>query len=246
MSRGVERSADLRKSAVARYIQLSTLFRRKIESGQWRTGQQIPTIDELSEEFGVAPATIRQAIGLLEADGLVSRYRAKGTFVNAAPADRIWFNVETNWEGLLASRDGAQIDVLDRRVGPLVSAPHAIGHISPSYLHLHRRHMLGGNVFLIADVAIDEKLAAKIPEPFFTSKTALRLAASIPGVKIVDARQTLTVGAADFEAASALGIAVNAPVCFVDRSAVDQRGRLVLVARGIYRGDAVRVEVKLK
>ena len=33
---------DLNRSAVSRYIQLATLFRRRIEQGVWKTGQQIP------------------------------------------------------------------------------------------------------------------------------------------------------------------------------------------------------------
>ncbi|MFX5476463.1 GntR family transcriptional regulator, partial [Acinetobacter baumannii] len=89
------------------YIQLATLFRRRIDSGQWPVGQQIPTVDELAEESGVARSTIRQAVGLLESDGLVSRFRAKGTFVNARRQPQIWCDVETDWNGLLMSREGA-------------------------------------------------------------------------------------------------------------------------------------------
>jgi hypothetical protein len=43
-----------------------------------------------------------------------------------------------------------------------------------------------------------------------------------------------------------LDVPLNAPVCFVDRSATDQRNRLVLVSKGIYRGDVVRIDVKLR
>src|SRR3954454_779146 len=90
---------DLNRSAVSRYIQLATLFRRRIEQGAWRTGAQIPTVDDLAAEYGVARATIRQALDLLEADGLIERFRAKGPFVRAAP-NRLWCEVETDWSGL--------------------------------------------------------------------------------------------------------------------------------------------------
>ncbi|HTI67715.1 MAG TPA: GntR family transcriptional regulator, partial [Caulobacteraceae bacterium] len=63
--------ADLTRSAVSRYIQLATLFRRRIESGQWPVGGQIPTVDDLAADCGVARATIRQALGTLEAEGFV-------------------------------------------------------------------------------------------------------------------------------------------------------------------------------
>ena len=48
------------------------------------------------------------------------------------------------------------------------------------------------------------------------------------------------------ESAAALNLPLNAPVAYVHRAAVDARGVLVLVADGIYRGDVVRLEVKLK
>lgn len=238
---------DLNRSSVSLYVQLATLFRRRIESGEWPVGRQIPTIEELMEECGVARATIRQAISLLETDGLVSRFRAKGTFVNKRMSEGLWCEVESDWNGLITSREGASIELLSDSVGEAPAViPHSIGEVSSSYRHLRRKHSKDGKAFLVADVYIDEKLAQRLPDDAFTTLTALRLAASIPNVKIVDARQTITVGSADLWMANTLGVELNAPICFVDRSAVDQRGRLVLIAKGVYRGDIVRVDIKLK
>jgi len=239
--------ADLTRSAVSRYIQLATLFRRRIESGQWPVGGQIPTVDDLAADCGVARATIRQALGTLEAEGFVERFRAKGTFVRRRPQDQLWCEVETDWSGLLSAREGATIEILSEELGVTPPyRPHAIGELSGSYRHLRRRHWQNGTPFLLADVYLDEKLSKKMSPEAFTTKTALRLAASLPGVTIIDARQTMTVSTADIETADLLKIQLNAPVVHVNRSAVDQRGVLVLVANGIYRGDVVRVDVKLR
>lgn len=70
---------DLGRSAVPRYLQLATLFRRRIETGDWALHAQIPTVEEQSAECGVARATIRQSLGLLASEGLISRYRARLT-----------------------------------------------------------------------------------------------------------------------------------------------------------------------
>ena len=72
---------DLNRSSVSRYLQLASLFREKINSGQWKVDQQIPTVEDLASEYGVARATIRQALDQLGRDGLIERFRAKGTFV---------------------------------------------------------------------------------------------------------------------------------------------------------------------
>jgi GntR family transcriptional regulator len=239
--------ADLNRSAVSRYIQLATLFRRRIESGQWKVGEQIPTVDTLSVDCGVARATIRQALGLIESEGLISRRRAKGTFVTRRPQEQLWCEVETNWSGLLSSRQGATIEVLQSELveAPLL-VPHPIGELAPSYRHLRRRHSREGVPFLLADVYIDQRLTKKIPASAYTTKTALRLVSGIEGVKISDARQTLTIGSADIETAEHLNLPLNAHVAHVHRSAVDQHGNLILIANGIYRGDVVRVDIKLK
>ncbi len=241
-----EGDAGLGRSAVSRYIQLATLFRRRIESGQWPVGQQTPTVDELALECGVARATIRQALGLVEAEGLIERFRAKGTFVKRRPQDLLWCGVETEWQGLLSSREGAEIEVLVDEKGGAPLVHHAIGQAGQTYRRLRRRHSMNGQAFLLADIYVDERVASRLSDADLRTKTALRLVSGVSGVKIVEAQQTLTIGTADIETAQLLGLPLNAPICHVTRSAVDQRGRLVLVSNGIYRGDVVRVDIRLK
>lgn len=235
------------RSGVSRYFQLSKLFRRQIESGEWKIDEQIPTVDELAAECGVARATIRQALDLLEAEGLIERFRAKGTFVRRRPRDDLWCEVGTDWSGLLRPSYNATIEILrdepDSVIEPFADA---IGEIAPAYRHLQRRHWRHGQPFLLADVFIDERLRPSISRQDLETKTALRLIADVAGVEIVDAQQTLTIGVASIESANALMIPLDAPVAFVRRQAVDQKGALVLLAHGVYRGDVVRFDVKLR
>jgi GntR family transcriptional regulator len=230
-----------------RYLQLGTLFRRHITSGQWPNGNQIPTVEDLSGEYGVARATVRQALGILEAEGLIERYRAKGTFVTYKPQEMLWCEVQTDWSGLLLSREGATIELLSEEQGQQPPTLfHSIGERSRSYRHYKRRHSRGGEPFLLADLYLDEAIAKRITAEEVVSKTALSILAGVRGVKIGDVRQTLTIGAADVITAEMLNIPLNAPVAHVQRSAADSSGRLVLVTDGTYRGDLVRVDIKLK
>jgi GntR family transcriptional regulator len=238
---------DFSRTAVARYIQLASLFRRRVESGLWAPGQQIPTVDDLAAECGVARATIRQALGILEDEQLIARYRAKGTFVRERPQGQIWCEVATEWSGLLMSRKDAVIELLsDERGKQPPHVPHPIGELAPSYRRLRRRHSRLGAPFLLAELYIDERLSRRIPKKDLVSKTALRLVSEIPGLQIKDARQTLTIGSADVETAEQLDTALNAPIAIVHRSVVDRSGCLVFTGEGIYRGDAVRIDMKLK
>jgi len=56
----------------------------------------------------------------------------------------------------------------------------------------------------------------------------------------------LTITTADVETAGRLDLALNAPIAIVHRSVVDSAGCLVFTGEGIYRGDTVRIDMKLK
>ncbi|MCQ8781885.1 GntR family transcriptional regulator [Mangrovibrevibacter kandeliae] len=237
----------LRKSPVARYIQLAGLFRRRIESGEWVVGSRMPTVEELAGQCGVSNMTIRQSLDILESEGLIERYRAKGTFVTSRPKRDLWCQVHTDWSGLLIARENAEIEILsDSRNVDLPFVEEQIGAVAPAYRHLRRRHSRDGAAFLLTDVYLDERLTGHIAEESYTSKTAMRLVADIPDLKIVDARQVMTIGMADLETATRLNIPLGEPVAKVRRLAVDETGTLVLVANGLYRGDLVKIEVKLR
>jgi GntR family transcriptional regulator len=233
-------------SRMPRYIQLATLFRRRIGSGQWSMGHQLPTVDELALECGVARATVRQALDILAEEKLIERYRAKGTFVTAQPGDGVWCEVKTDWSGLLMSPDGASMEVLfsENNVQPPVFF-HAIGSPAPAYRHWRRLHWRNGRPYHLGEVYIDERLASKIPASSLTAKTSLRMLKDIRGLKIGDAWQTMTIGTADMEVAKFLQIEIHAPVAYVRRSVADRKGCVVFVGEGIYRGDVVRLDIKL-
>lgn len=63
------------------YHQLRELLGEKIESGEWEPGHRLPGENDLTVEFGVSRATVRQAMQLLENQGLVERIQGRGTFV---------------------------------------------------------------------------------------------------------------------------------------------------------------------
>ncbi len=242
-----KQTLDFGRSAVSRYIQLTTLFRRRIKSGQWPVDQQIPTVEALALECGVARATIRQALGVLEDEKLIERYRAKGTFVIGKPRSELWAEVATDWSGLLTATPGATIELLSDEAGAIPAhVEHAIGDVAQSYRHLRRRHWRRNAPFLVADTFIDEKLSARISQKDIETKSAIRLMHELPGLEIVDVRQTMTIGLADMETAELLKVSINSPVGFVRRTAVDKDGCLVYIGDGIYRGDVVRVDFKLK
>lgn len=76
----IERTID-RESKLKLYVQIYTIIKEKIGSGEWSEGTQIPTEDELCKTYDVSKVTVREAIQELVREGYLRRQQGKGTFV---------------------------------------------------------------------------------------------------------------------------------------------------------------------
>lgn len=242
-------ASALRKSAVSRYLQLAGLFRRRIESGEWPVGHCMPTVVELAQDGGVAAMTVRRALDILEGEGLIERFRGKGTFVRETPVKSHWFEFRTDWAELLNARHAERIELLSDDLGPaplFLASDSWPGRAAPAYRRLRRRYWRHGTAFMLADVYIDESAYRMLPPDSATRMTALRMVSDLPGRPIVDAQQELTITVADPVMSAELSVPLGAPMARMVRLAVDSGGVRVLVADGLYRGDATRLRLRLK
>ena len=71
-----------------KYLLVADTLRKEIAKGIFRDGQTLMTEEELRVRFDVSRQTVRQAIALLEDDGLVDRRRGSGTYVRHGPRRR--------------------------------------------------------------------------------------------------------------------------------------------------------------
>lgn len=67
------------------YHQIALSVQRRIASGEWGVGDRLPSEMGLAEVYGVSRVTVRQALSVLEKDGIVERKRPSGTFVTRLP-----------------------------------------------------------------------------------------------------------------------------------------------------------------
>jgi len=72
--------------AVPRGRELAELILRACERAGSQVGARLPTERRLAEDLGVTRAAIRHALGVLEAEGRVSREVGRGTFLRSATA----------------------------------------------------------------------------------------------------------------------------------------------------------------
>lgn len=71
-----------------KYLAVAGVLRREIATHRYQDGEALMTELELSRRFAVSRQTVRQAISLLEQDGLVIRRRGSGTYVSHRPRKR--------------------------------------------------------------------------------------------------------------------------------------------------------------
>jgi CheY-like chemotaxis protein len=64
-----------------KYLAIASAIRERIADGLYRPGQQLPASAALAKEHGVALMTVRQALGILQLEGVIEARHGAGTFV---------------------------------------------------------------------------------------------------------------------------------------------------------------------
>ncbi|MCA1842557.1 MAG: GntR family transcriptional regulator [Actinobacteria bacterium] len=67
------------------YAEIAAHFRRRIEDGELKPGDRMPTMQQVREQFGVTIATANRAYKQLQTEGLTSARIGSGTVVAARP-----------------------------------------------------------------------------------------------------------------------------------------------------------------
>jgi DNA-binding LacI/PurR family transcriptional regulator len=68
-----------------RHEEVADELRDMLAAGRWSLGDRLPAEQQLAAAYGVGINTMRRAVGMLEADGLLSRRHGSGTYVVALP-----------------------------------------------------------------------------------------------------------------------------------------------------------------
>lgn len=233
-------------SPIPRYVQLADLLRQRIARGHWRSGDRLPTLEALTKEFDVARVTARQAVDVLQREGLVSAQQGRGTFVTGAPRARGMLHLQTTLHALaeVYRDDHPELTLIDES-STMPALQLQEGTPAPRYHFMRRVHSRAGQDYCVISIFLDERVFRMAPRRF-RKETVIPVLLDLPKVKIAQAHQTLTIGTADVEVAGFLGIPVNAPVAEVRRVCRDKAGTVIYLGEVTYRGDFIRLEMDLK
>lgn len=102
--------------SIPAYSRLQQALALKINTGQWKPGDQLPPERQLAEEYRLSVGTVRKAMELLVQAGYCYRVQGKGTFVTDYPTDRaVFYRVRSSF----ADNDAALLPYnIQRTISP--------------------------------------------------------------------------------------------------------------------------------
>ncbi|MBC5786320.1 GntR family transcriptional regulator [Ramlibacter sp. USB13] len=229
--------AALDHQGLSRYAAIAAELRTRIAAGEWPPGTALPSEQVLAAQQGVAMATLRRALEVLAAQGVVERIHGRGTFVRAAmtgaPMLRFFRFGGASGE-VPASR------VLSRRKAtpPAEVAEQLALERGGAALHVTRVRSLGGKPCLLEDLWLPLPLFAALADlpPAEWDTLFYPMYAQRCGVHVQRATDTIAFGTLAASEAAHLELAPGHPCARVGRRAFDVAGRCVEVRTTL--GDA--------
>jgi len=232
----------LEPGPVTLYAQLAGVLRERVKSGAWANGTDIPTLEELAEEFGVARVTVRQAMQTLMKEGLVSSQRGRRTFVTYSPAAdknplflsiNMVSSVTPDYQIKLVSRD----EVTEGYLGdPFTGTPRG------TYLRLRKVDLESGEPYSTSTHFIAMPIYKRFPKGAEEQIKIARLVRDKTRQVLDKCRERVTVGAADVEESQLLNCPLSAPVARVRRIFTDAKGDILYYAQLTFRSDRFGIE----
>jgi GntR family transcriptional regulator len=232
-----------------RYIQITESIRQEITSGALPPHAKLPSEFELMKKFGVARATIRQALAKLQEEGLTYSRRAVGSFV-AEPRvhqdlDHLFsFTEFMAYRGLKAGSRllKAEVQQLSSVSSPILSELKL--RIGERVIFVQRLRLGNDQPLVIANTYLPERLFPGFLNNDLEHKSVYEIMETRYGLKPEDAIQTFEAVTLDDHDASLLSVAPPAPALLITRVGY-AKGAPVEYATDYYRGDRTRFRVRL-
>jgi DNA-binding GntR family transcriptional regulator len=224
---------------VALYQQIAEDLTRKIASGALPVGSLLSTELELMEGYRASRNTVRMALQQLQARGLISRRRNRGSMIEAVPGGVATFTQSLSFDDLVTLASTARRQMVDSADVVLDTATARTLQCQPGS-RWHRLSMLRGvagksRPLGWTDAYVDPhyrqvgELAARHPD-----KLLADLIESAYGRRVESVQQSISACAVDEALAQALGAAKGTPALRVLRHYRDAARGLIIVTSSLY------------
>lgn len=221
------------------WYQVSQSLRASILGRTPDASLRLPTEEQLATHYGVSVLTMRQALKELEEEGLISRHRRRGTFIEPGARRSTPRRLLGSIDAIVAQQSGERTTVLGHGTAPV---PGELAEHFPdvtevvAYRRL-RRDGESGEPTNWAENAVRPELAAAIDPADLERWPMTKVLRDVVGVRISRITDTVEARLADPETAALLQVPLLSPILHYTGVTYDEDGRVVDVARIRYRGD---------
>jgi GntR family transcriptional regulator len=229
------------------YHQLKCALISSIDSGQWQSGQQLPTEDQLAENFGVSKITVRQALRDLVDLGYVTRQRGRGTFVSKpkfdqGPRELMSFTQEMHRHHLTAGSRVIECSTAEasEHVAEALQLPPG----EPVFV-LKRLRMADAEPMGVQTAHIPLAMVPGLTADNLENVSLYELIQIKYGLQPARARETYFAIPSEPATAKLLGIAPGWPVFSVERVTFLPNGRPFEFVQSLMRGDRYSIILDL-
>jgi GntR family transcriptional regulator len=232
------------RNGVPAYQRIQGVIRKRIESGQLRTGDPVASERDLAKLHQVSLMTARHALASLEREGVVERRRGIGTFV-AAP--KIHFNKLMSYTEQMAGRSlTAASKVLfakilhdEQEVVARLALPPNAGVIK-----LERLRQASNETFALETCYLS---AAEFPDLLSTQlgrDSLFKILERDYQVELSYADEEVDATAADPRTAELLAVPLGEPVLRIRQVIYSSKGKAIMYVLGFYRSDRHKLLIR--
>lgn len=222
------------------WYQVSQSLRASILGRRPDAPLRLPTEAALAGHYGVSVLTMRQALKELETEGLISRRRRHGTFIEPTARRGAPVRLLGSVDAIVAQQSGDRTAVLEH--GPAPVPAELAGYFPDAadgtvYVYRRLRSDERGEPTNWAENHVLPELAARIDLADLARRPMLKVLRDSLGVRISRVTDTVEARLADPETARLLKVPLLSPILLYTGVVLDGSGRVVDVARIRYRGD---------
>ena len=224
------------------YIKIAEGLIGQVESGDLAPGDRLPSERELSELLGVNRMTLRRALRVLEAQGIVVRKHGVGTYISEPKIDRRMDTVFRFTRGMQSRgyTPGTRLISLDQSFVDAALARELAVPLSAPVYRILRLRTVNQEPVLLESYTIPVGRFPALERYDLEWRSIYEVMESEYGVSIARARQSFEpVVASTFEA-ELLGVRVGAPLMLEKRISFDAGDLPVEYGKDRYRGDRFR------
>ncbi len=229
------------------YSRLRQAIRDRVTTGEWRPGDQIPTIRQLGELYGVSRITVVQALDTLAHEGVLIRWQGKGIFVSQPRAAEPRIPLLSFTEETVARGATPSSRTLRLRLEQATPGLQARLDLNPheGVVLLERLRLVNGSPLALQQAYLPRHIVPNLLDRTEPIESLYQVLADTYGVLPTSASETYAAIRLDANQARLLETRPGAPAFQVHRTLRDQHGRTIEFVRSVVRGDIYEVRLLL-